>query len=325
MDSIMCAMMNAIQWHLRRGAVTREQLERYLDDCSKLDRSSYYALPCESGESTDSKWHRQSNQLTWKSPRQGPHPENNTAQAVIYETDKIRDAPSLILLHSLMSASAIGYRRIAERFNARGWRVIFPHLPYHYSRRPRGHANGSLTITSNLIGNAESLRQSVVELRQLIGWSRRNGSERVAILGTSYGAWVGAITLSLEQTDFSILLQPVTDVGHATFASPASTVMASLLRKNGILREHLDRHAHLSSPLHARPLTAPDRITIIAGTYDRLSPPDTLKTLCKNWGGARYREVAQGHFGYLAMGAALEESELFLDKMSPSDRSEALR
>ncbi len=67
----------------------------------------------------------------------------------------------MIFLHALMSASDIGYRRIAARLNRRGWNVVLMHLPYHYSRVPRGHFNGALALTANLPQNAETLRQAV--------------------------------------------------------------------------------------------------------------------------------------------------------------------
>jgi pimeloyl-ACP methyl ester carboxylesterase len=89
-------------------------------------------------------------------------------------------------------------------------------------------------------------------------------------------------------------------------------MMASLLRRNGIGRAALDRHAHLSSPPHLRPLTSPNRIIVIGGRHDRLSPPESLRSLCKSWGGARYLEVNQGHFGYGAMRCALAEAERYL-------------
>jgi len=312
MDAIMCSMMNATQWRLRRHAVTRDRLESYLAACDRLDHRGYYGLPEELRNVPATVWKRDGHHLSWTSPVQGAHPENNTARARLYETTAPEKAPTLVLMHALMSANDFGYRRIASRFNARGWNVLFPHLPYHYSRTPKGHSNGSLTITSDLIRNAETLRQSVIELRQLIRWTRRRGSRRVALLATSYGAWVAALTLSLEETDFSILLQPVADVGHATFGSPASRMMASLLAKNGIRREAIERHAHLSSPDRLRPLTPPHRITVIGGTHDRLSTPESLQALCVAWGNATYREVTQGHFGYGAMRCALAEAEHYL-------------
>ena len=316
MDAIMCAMMNIIQWRLRHHAVTHERLEEYLLECHEYDHRSYYATPDENRTLTLPDWKKDGPRLSWKTPRPGKHPQNNTACAHLFETANPKTphgAPTIILLHALMSANDYGYRKIASRFNKQGWNVLFPHLPYHYSRTPRGYANGALTITADLIRNAETLRQSVIELRQLMTWSRQQGSRRIGLLATSYGAWVASLTLSLEKTDFTVLMQPVADVKHATFGSPASRMMACYLKKNGIHPEALDRHAHLSSPAQLIPLTTPDRITIIGGTYDRLSSPASLRSLCDSWGGARYRQVDQGHFGYDAMRSALQESEQFMN------------
>jgi pimeloyl-ACP methyl ester carboxylesterase len=315
MDAIMCAMMNTSQWRLRHHAVTSDRLEEYLLECQGHDYRSYYATPEEDRTLPSPDWRRDGHRLSWKSPLPGIHPENNTVSAHLFETttpNVSHGAPTIILLHALMSASDYGYRRIAARFNKKGWNVLFPHLPYHYSRIPHGYANGALAITSDLIRNAETLRQSVIELRQLIAWCRQRGTKRIALLSTSYGAWVASLVLALEKTDFSVLLQPVADVKHATFGSPASRMMASYLKQNGVHPEALDRHAHLSSPDRLTPLTPPARITIIGGKYDRLSPSESLKSLCASWGGARYREVDQGHFGYDAMNCALQESEQYM-------------
>jgi len=312
MDGAMCALMNFSQWRLSRHAVTSERLENYLRECEGIGIREYYATPEEKRTLPVPDWRLDNEFLDWNSPLRDEYPENHKARAIYFKSDITGNRPTLILLHALMSASDFGYRRIAARFTERGWNVLFPHLPYHYSRTPRGYANGSLAVTSDLIRNAEGLRKSVIELRQLIGWARGNGSPRVALMGTSYGAWIAAIALALEEADFAILLQPVADVTHATFFSPASRVMAGLLRKNGIGPASVECHARLSSPLQISPLTPPDRLTVIAGKHDRLSPPDSLRTLCGKWGGARYLEVNQGHFGYRAMQAALKEAESYV-------------
>jgi len=312
MDTAMCALMNLSQWRLRDHAVTRERLERYLAECESLDATQYYATPDQNRTLPAAEWRLDGMSLTWNSPIQDEYPENHQAKALYFKSDIPGDRPTLFLLHALMSASDFGYRRIAARFTANGWNVLFPHLPYHYSRTPRGYANGALTITSDLVRNAEALRQSVIELRQLLAWARINGSPRTALMGTSYGGWVASLALGLEPVDFAVLLQPVADVNHATFGSPASSMMSGLLKENGMSSKDLSRHAHLSSPAARRPLTPPDRITVIGGTLDRLSPPESLRSLCESWGGARYLEVEQGHFGYRAMRCALTEADRYV-------------
>jgi predicted alpha/beta hydrolase family esterase len=65
------------------------------------------------------------------------------------------------------------------------------------------------------------------------------------------------------------------------------------------------QHAHLSSPLHGKPLLDTKKITLIAGAYDRVVPVQTIEKLGQAWGGLPVTVVPQGHFGYRAMRVAL--------------------
>ena len=127
-----------------------------------------------------------------------------------------------------MSAHDVGYCRIAAGLNRRGWNAVLMHLPYHYSRVPRGHFNGALALTSNLPQNGETMRQAVMEVRQLMEYLRENGCPDFGMIGTSYGGWVGALVSFLEREfRFVTLLQPIADVEHAIWESPASSMIRS--------------------------------------------------------------------------------------------------
>ncbi len=104
-----------------------------------------------------------------------------------------------------------------------GWNACFVHLPYHFSRVPAGYWNGELAITPDLIRNAEGLRQSVIELRQLIDALRANGCREFGVLATSYGGWIGSL-LTLVESDFRFvaLMSPIVNVEHAIWQSPAA-------------------------------------------------------------------------------------------------------
>ena len=133
-----------------------------------------------------------------------------------------------------MSANDLGYRRIAAQLNRRGWNAALMHLPYHYSRVPRGYSNGALALTSNLPQNAETLRQAVTEVRQLMEYFRRNGCPDFGMIGTSYGGWVGALVSFVEREfRFVTLLQPIADIEHAIWESPASSMIRRALVSGG--------------------------------------------------------------------------------------------
>jgi pimeloyl-ACP methyl ester carboxylesterase len=131
------------------------------------------------------------------------------------------------------------------------------------------------------------------------------GCREFGLLGTSYGGWVASL-LSFVEPDFRFitLVQPIIDVEHVTWESPAAAAIRCILATQGIVEGSGRRHAHLSSPLHGQPLTPTDRITLIAGRYDTVAPPAGLRELTAAWKGSHYVEVRQGHFGYAALAEA---------------------
>ena len=169
--------------------------------------------------------------------------------------------------------------------------------------------------TCNIIlpRNGETIRQAVKEVRQLLALFRKRGCPEFGLIGTSFGGWIGAL-LSFLEKDFSFvaLLQPVVDVEKAIWESPASKAICAQLNQASIPAGITRRHAHLTSPKDGRPLCDPRRILLVGGSYDQIVPIDILRNLQDTWPGSRLIEVSQGHFGYAAMGAALQEFRAFL-------------
>jgi hypothetical protein len=159
-------------------------MERYVGKCEKITAQDFYATPSD-GEIAAEIADAGVSSITWRSPVDTEFSQNNTARAEFFPCAAGWSAPTVLMLHALMSATAIGYRRWATRFNQLGWNACFVHLPYHYSRVPRGYWNGELAITPDLIRNAEGLRQGVVELRQFMVALRRHGCREFGIFGTS--------------------------------------------------------------------------------------------------------------------------------------------
>ena len=300
LDALMCALINGIQWRLQNHVTTPEELDAYLSACEPISRNLFYEV-----QGTPDVV-RVGNYLEWQSPVHTAFAENQIARARVFLCARDFRAPTVIFLHALMSAHDAGYRRIAAYLNRFGWNAALMHLPYHYSRVPRGHFNGGLALTSNLPRNAETLRQAVMEVRQLIQYLRRNGCPDFGMIGTSYGGWVGSLVTFLEREfRFVALLQPIADVEHAIWESPASSMIRKTLLSAGIERGVTRRHAHLTSPLDGQPVCEGKRVLIIGGTYDRITPPSVLKRLAQVWPGSRFTLVEQGHFGYAAMREAL--------------------
>jgi pimeloyl-ACP methyl ester carboxylesterase len=303
----MCAMMWALQRRHRLPPDSREVFERYIAEHSAIAREQYFAAPPASpGDYCLTVSKRTA--IRWFTPVCTAHGENNHAHVDYYGCELGPTAPTVLMLHALMSASDFGYRRWAADFNARGWNACFVHLPYHYSRRPGGHRNGELAITSDCVRTAEGLRQGVCELRQLMALLRMNGCREFGLWATSYGGWIGALLASVERDfRFLALMAPIVDVTHAIWESPAAWALRPELVRHGIARELIEEHFAHVSPLHAPPLDPADRALLFAGEYDHVAPAHTITRLYAAWPGARLHSVPQGHFGYRMMRTAWAE------------------
>ena len=297
-DFGMCAAMNLLQSRHRLNGTSAAEMEHYIARYEKLTAQEYYAAPhdialvraVEDGTRTTA---------TWRSPVRTEFPRNDVARADFFWCSGGKTAPTVFMLHALMSATHLGYRRWAARFNELGWNACFVHLPYHYSRVPRGHWNGELAITANLIRNAEGLRQGVIEVRQLIAALREAGGNEFGILGTSYGGWIGAL-LAMVERDFRFvaLMAPIVNVEHAIWENPGTAFMRRELRRTKIPPELVARHFHLSFPSHNEPLCDPARVLFVAGDFDLIARSSDIEAVQQKWSGSELLRVAQGHFGY---------------------------
>jgi pimeloyl-ACP methyl ester carboxylesterase len=215
-----------------------------------------------------------------------------------------------------MSVSDRGYRRWAARLNALGWSAAFVHLPYHYGRRPPGTLSGEWCLTADLVRSAEALRQMVIELRLVCRAATALGCPHIGLWGTSYGGLAAALLVLLEPAvSTAWLLEPIADVDHAFFESPATIVVRRQLARQGITRADIADYVQLVCPSFHQPLIPPARILLLAGTYDRVTPPAVIRRLHAQWGGSHYAEFPQGHVGYRLMPESLALAQRLMPEL----------
>jgi 1-acyl-sn-glycerol-3-phosphate acyltransferase len=296
-DAFLCASINFLHTRHRLNGRSRGEMERYVEECERLTADQYYAASHDDNLAVALKNGRAT--VAWRSPIETQFPANNIARADFFPAERGRRAPTVLILHALMSTTPIGYRRCAAHFNELGWNACFLQLPYHYSRVPRGYWNGELAITCDLIRNAEGLRQGVTELRQMMSALRERGSGEFGVLATSYGGWIGALLAMVERDlRFAALMAPIVNIEHAIWESPAARSIRRELRDANIDPCLVARHFHLSSPIHNLPLCDSARVLFVAGEFDSIAPLEELETIQQKWRGSELLRVRQGHFGY---------------------------
>jgi pimeloyl-ACP methyl ester carboxylesterase len=127
---------------------------------------------------------------------------------------------------------------------------------------------------------------------------RKRGCDKIGILGTSYGGWIGALVSLVEsELEFVALMSPIVNVEHAIWRCPATAMMRRELVRRNIESALVARHFHLSSPSHNVPIRA-DRVLLVAGDFDSISTPNDLTETHQRWRGSELLRVPQGHFGY---------------------------
>ncbi|HEX3619549.1 MAG TPA: lysophospholipid acyltransferase family protein, partial [Candidatus Udaeobacter sp.] len=307
-DSLLCASLNLLHTRHRLNGHSREEMERYVVGCEQLAPQEYYARPLAGHSSSDPgtslarAFRNGGAKVAWRSPVNTAFAANNIAHAEFFPCAQGATAPTVFLLHALMSTKPVGYRRCAQRFNELGWSACLLHLPYHFSRVPRGYWNGELAITCDLVRNAEGLRQGVIELRQLIAGLRVHGCRDFGVLATSYGGWIGALLATVESDlRFVALMAPIVNIEHAIWASPAARLIRRELSRANIERSLVSRHFHLSSPLHCQPVCDPARVLFVTGEFDSIAPSDEIEAIHQKWRGSELLSVRQGHFGHRMM------------------------
>jgi len=136
-DAFLCASLNLLHTRHRLDGSSRTEMARYVAECERITPDEYYAPPQDNelGKSLE----RGCRTLTWRSPVETRFPANNFARADFFPAHSRRTSPTVFILHALMSTSDKGYRRCAEQFNKLGWNACLVHLPYHYSRVPKGY------------------------------------------------------------------------------------------------------------------------------------------------------------------------------------------
>lgn len=115
--------------------------------------------------------------------------ENNTVWAKITESGSFDQA--LVVFHH-WNASRWN-SQLANFFSKRGVTVIEIVMPYHFERSRPGSLYADYMLSSNLGRTIQSVRQAVLDGRNLIRGLKIEGYRSISVLGMSLGSWVAGL------------------------------------------------------------------------------------------------------------------------------------
>jgi len=299
-DEMAFGSINLLQRRARAGKHTREEFHQYFSRWKGATVQDMYRLPA----GIEIPKIPLSGHFSHTSSLQTDRGENNSLHIQVWPGSQGLRSPAMILLHGFMSVSDKGYRIWAQHLNTLGWTAVFFDLPYHYHRCPADTVSGEIALTSNLIRTVETIRQGVMDLRLVTLGLREAGAPEVGCWATSFGGWMSALLAIVEPALSTLwLVEPIADVEHAIWQSPATRTLRLQLRERGIPREDTLPYIPLVCPSHHAPVVSPDNILILAGEYDQITPQHRLELLSQRWKGSHFARIPQGHVGYQLMPA----------------------
>jgi pimeloyl-ACP methyl ester carboxylesterase len=214
--------------------------------------------------------------------------ENHTARARWWTSGRGR--PAIVLLHGWAGGHPwITARAFAVPYWLRhGYDVAAFVLPYHGARAPG--PSGALFPSANPLRTNEAFGQAIFDLRALALELRARGASAVGVMGMSLGGYTAALWASISGApdpggvDFAVAMIPAVEMARIMWrlgeASPARRAAVRAGIDEDLLADAFAVHAPMT-----RPARLPrERLAVIAGRGDRITPPDHAEALARHWG-----------------------------------------
>jgi dienelactone hydrolase len=214
-------------------------------------------------------------------PRYQGHVANRTAAARLFLHDGPA-RPAVLLLH--------GYRcgqwSLEERvwpitwLFQRGLDVVLPVLPFH---AVRAHRSGAAVFpASDPRMTIEGFRQSVHDLRAVMGFLRARGAAAVGAMGMSLGGYTTSLLATIDPTlDFAVPMIPLASIADLARAGGR---LVGTAEEQRLQFEALEQALRVVSPLSRPSRLSGDRVLILAAAGDRITPPSHARWLADHFG-----------------------------------------
>lgn len=240
--------------------------------------------------------------------------ENLTAHARWWTSDRGR--PTIVLLHGWGGGNHwVTARTFQVTYWLRhGFDVAAFVLPFHGDRAP-GTAlgkSGALFPSANPMRTNEGFGQAIHDLRALALFLRARGASAVGAMGMSLGGYTTSLWASIAGPDdpggidFAVAMIPAVSMSRLFWRHGENSPQRARAAKAGITEDMLADAFAVHAPL-TRPARLPrERLAVIAGRGDRITPPDQAEALAAHWG-VPVRWFDGGHLAQVGRGDALRE------------------
>ena len=232
---------------------------------------------------------------------------NNTAHARLWSIPVARGEaprPVMVLIHGWGAGE---YWMMEQPFETSYWLhhgfdVCAFVLPFHGPRTPevgdgkttglgglRKLRSGPLFPSANIVRTNEAFGQAIYDLRALTEHLRfRSGAGenlQVGVMGMSLGGYTAALWASVtNDLAFAVAMIPAVSMSELMWTHGSGTAMRKRARDHGVDQELLEQAFAVHSPLARSARLPAERLFVIAGRGDRITPPAQAERLAAHWG-----------------------------------------
>lgn len=244
--------------------------------------------------------------------------ENHTVHARWYRGGD-GPRPTIVCLHGWGGGAWWFEERAfaAPYWLARGFDVVLFQLPFHGQRAPggvgRGPRSGALFPSANLVRTNEGFGQAIHDLRALATWLRAQGSPAVGAMGMSLGGYTTALWATVDpQLAFAVAMIPAVSMSELMWRHGEDSAARRRAAQAGVTAELIASVFAVHAPTTRRVLLPPERLMIVAGLGDQITPADQARLLHGHWGACPIHWFPGGHLAQVGRGDAMRAVRLHL-------------
>ncbi|WP_332631671.1 alpha/beta hydrolase family protein [Halalkalibacter flavus] len=225
-----------------------------------------------------------------------------------------QDSPNVVFVHGWRSTSL---DRIKNIFHHRmmgemKWNMYYFTLPYHFQREPKiSSYSGELMISADIERTLQAVKQTIVDLRTLIQWLKKNKKGPVIVIGVSLGGFITNLVSTLEdQMDMLISIFYSNRLSYSIWNTIPGKFIREDLERHGVHYRELEQYWKITEPSIAASKINKDNILLISGKYDQYIHMEDATYLWESWGRPKRLIYPCGHAGIVFKRKRIEKDTL---------------
>jgi pimeloyl-ACP methyl ester carboxylesterase len=225
--------------------------------------------------------------------------------------------PTVFLLHGWGGGTYwVTERTFAVEYWLRhGLDVVAFQLPHHGHRTPAGRRSGQLFLSPHVVRTNEAFGQAIFDLRALAAALRADGAPAIGAMGMSLGGYTTSLWASVDaELAFAVAIIPAVSMAELMWRHGEDSPSRRKAVADGVSREHLAAVFAVHAPTTRPALLSRERLVIVAGRGDRITPPEQAERLHAHWGGDLHW-FAGGHLAQVGRADALRAVRRRLDEL----------